>query len=117
MKLPDLVGSAVANTFRSKTRTLLTILAIFIGAFTLTLTSGLGTGINRYIDDTVTAIGASDVMTVVKTAEQAIVHRCQHKHQHDTHDRILNLVGDTADNFGVNSAARGAADHQNAEND
>ncbi|MFV2086241.1 ABC transporter permease [Micromonospora sp. LOL_021] len=70
MKISDLVGSATANTFRSKTRTLLTILAIFIGAFTLTLTSGLGTGINAYIDDTVTAIGASDVMTVVKTAEQ-----------------------------------------------
>ncbi|MDG4773914.1 ABC transporter permease [Solwaraspora sp. WMMD792] len=70
MKISDLVGSATANTFRSKTRTLLTILAIFIGAFTLTLTSGLGTGINAYIDDTVTAIGASDVMTVVKTSEQ-----------------------------------------------
>jgi len=70
VKISDLVGSATANTFRSKTRTLLTILAIFIGAFTLTLTSGLGTGINAYIDDTVTAIGASDVMTVVKTSEQ-----------------------------------------------
>ncbi|MFV2008585.1 MULTISPECIES: ABC transporter permease [unclassified Micromonospora] len=70
MKISDLIGSATANTFRSKTRTLLTILAIFIGAFTLTLTSGLGTGINAYIDDTVTAIGASDVMTVMKTSEQ-----------------------------------------------
>ncbi|WJK41586.1 ABC transporter permease [Solwaraspora sp. WMMA2056] len=69
MKISDLVGSATANTFRSKTRTLLTILAIFIGAFTLTLTSGLGTGINAYIDDTVTAIGASDVMSVVKTPD------------------------------------------------
>src|SRR4051812_39481928 len=71
MNAVDLVGSAVSNTFRSKTRTLLTILAIFVGAFTLTLTNGLGTGINRYIDDTVTAIGASDVMTVTKTPEAA----------------------------------------------
>ena len=69
MKALDLVTSAVANTFRAKTRTALTILAIFVGAFTLTLTSGLGTGINAYIDDTVTAIGASDVMTVTKNAE------------------------------------------------
>jgi putative ABC transport system permease protein len=69
MRTVDLVGSAVSNTFRSKTRTILTILAIFVGAFTLTLTSGLGTGINAYIDDTVTAIGASDVMTVTKTPE------------------------------------------------
>lgn len=71
MRTVDLIGSAIANTFRSKTRTILTILAIFVGAFTLTLTSGLGTGINAYIDDTVTSIGASDVMTVTKTPEGA----------------------------------------------
>ncbi|WP_396667722.1 ABC transporter permease [Microbacterium sp. R86528] len=71
MRTSDLVGSAAANTFRSKTRTLLTILAIFIGAFALTLTSGLGTGINAYIDDTVTSIGATDVMTATKPADSA----------------------------------------------
>lgn len=71
MRTLDLIGSAVSNTFRSKTRTILTILAIFVGAFTLTLTSGLGTGINAYIDDTVTSIGAADVMTVIKTPEGA----------------------------------------------
>lgn len=53
MRAADLVGSAISNTFRAKTRTILTILAIFVGAFTLALTGGLGTGINRYIDDTV----------------------------------------------------------------
>lgn len=71
MNTGDLIGSAVSNTFRSKTRTVLTILAIFVGAFTLTVTNGLGTGINRYIDDTVTSIGASDVMTVTKTSDTA----------------------------------------------
>jgi len=71
MKTPDLITSAVANTFRSKTRTILTILAIFVGSFTLTITNGLGTGINEYIDDTVSAIGASDVLTVTKPAEDA----------------------------------------------
>ncbi|KQQ52502.1 ABC transporter permease [Plantibacter sp. Leaf314] len=69
MRTVDLIGTAVANTFRSKTRTILTILAIFVGAFTLTLTNGLGTGINAYIDDTVSSVGASDTMTVTKTAD------------------------------------------------
>jgi len=69
MNTIDLIGSAVSNTFRSKARTILTILAIFVGAFTLTLTSGLGTGINAYIDDTVSGVGASDAMTVTKTDE------------------------------------------------
>ena len=71
MKTTDVVADAVANTFRSKTRTILTILAIFIGAFTLTITTGLGTGINRYIDQTVAEVGAPDVLTVTHQADQA----------------------------------------------
>ncbi|HWH25362.1 MAG TPA: ABC transporter permease [Pseudolysinimonas sp.] len=71
MKNLDLIRDAVKNTLRSKTRTLLTVVAIFIGAFTLTLTSGVGTGINAYIDQTVSSIGAGDVMTVTKTIKDA----------------------------------------------
>lgn len=71
MRTLDLIGTAIANAFRSKTRTILTILSIFIGAFTLTITSGLGTGINSYISDTVSGMGASDAMTVTKPAEDA----------------------------------------------
>ncbi|MDF2046909.1 FtsX-like permease family protein [Microbacterium sp. Kw_RZR3] len=67
MRTVDLVSTAVANTFRSKTRTILTVLAIFVGAFTLTITNGLGTGINAFIDSTVASMGASDVLTVTKT--------------------------------------------------
>jgi putative ABC transport system permease protein len=70
MKFKDVTFTAVGNTFRSKARTILTVLAIFIGAFTLTITSGLGTGINRYIEDTVSTFGSSDVMTITKASEQ-----------------------------------------------
>lgn len=70
MKTIDVIASAISNTFRSKTRTILTILAIFIGAFTLTITTGLGTGINQYIDETVAEIGAHDVMTVTHAPEE-----------------------------------------------
>lgn len=42
MKTTDLVRTAVANTFRSRLRTTLTVLALFVGAFTLTLTTALG---------------------------------------------------------------------------
>jgi putative ABC transport system permease protein len=69
MNALNLIGSAVSNTFRPKTRTILTILSIFIGAFTLTITSGLGTGINDYIEDTLSGIGASNAMTVTKPAD------------------------------------------------
>ncbi|TFB98800.1 MULTISPECIES: ABC transporter permease [Cryobacterium] len=71
MRAIDVVGSAIGNSFRSRLRTTLTVLAIFIGAFTLTITNGLGTGINAYITDTVASIGASDVMTVTKVSADA----------------------------------------------
>ncbi len=67
----DLIRAAVSNSLRSKTRTTLTVIAIFIGAFTLTLTSAVGTGINQYITTTVASIGANDVMTVTKTPAEA----------------------------------------------
>jgi putative ABC transport system permease protein len=69
MNALDLIRSAVGNSLRSKARTLLTVIAIFIGAFTLALTTAVGTGINNYIDSTVSAIGASDVMTVTIPVE------------------------------------------------
>ncbi|GAB3164253.1 ABC transporter permease [Myceligenerans halotolerans] len=65
----DIVGTAFRNAFRSKLRTSLTVLAIFIGAFTLSVTNGLGTGVNQYLDDTVASVGVDDVMTVTKASD------------------------------------------------
>jgi putative ABC transport system permease protein len=62
----DIIRSAINNSFRNKLRTGLTVIAIFIGAFTLTITSGIGTGVTAYIDGQVSAIGAADVLTVSK---------------------------------------------------
>ncbi|MGH9843998.1 MAG: ABC transporter permease, partial [Blastocatellia bacterium] len=39
MKLSDIIFTANRNLFRARLRTLLTVLAVFIGAFTLTLTN------------------------------------------------------------------------------
>ncbi|RPF19920.1 ABC transporter permease [Myceligenerans xiligouense] len=69
MRGSDIVGTAFRNAFRARLRTSLTVLAIFIGAFTLSVTNGLGTGINQYIDDTVASVGVDDVMTVTKAGE------------------------------------------------
>lgn len=64
----ELVATAIQNTFRSKVRTTLTALAIFVGAFTLTLTNGLGTGITRYIDGQILGLGGQDLMAVSKSS-------------------------------------------------
>lgn len=50
MKVIDLIITANRNLTRSKLRTLLTILAIFVGGFTLSLTTALNTGAAEYLD-------------------------------------------------------------------
>lgn len=71
MKLKDIFMTASSNMLRSKLRTALTILAIFIGAFTLTLTNGLGAGISGYVDRQVANVGQKDaiIITAQSTSE------------------------------------------------
>jgi len=64
MKLIDILQTANSNMFRSKLRTFLTIIAIFIGAFTLTLTNGIGAGVASYIDEQLGNIGAKDMLII-----------------------------------------------------
>lgn len=71
MKPLETLKTAITNSFRSKLRTTLTILAIFVGAFTLTITNGLGTGISEYIDAQVAAVGPGNAFTITKTGTNA----------------------------------------------
>lgn len=64
MKYRDIILTASANMWRSKLRTTLTVLALFIGAFTLTLTTGLGAGITNYVDRQVSNMGQKDVIMI-----------------------------------------------------
>jgi len=66
MRAKDLIASAIANTFRSKLRTTLTVLAIFVGAFTLTLTNAVGAGVSQYVDTQIGTLGAADVFIVTQ---------------------------------------------------
>ncbi|MDR6970019.1 ABC transporter permease [Leifsonia shinshuensis] len=68
MKSLDLIRTAVANTFRSKLRTTLTVLALFVGAFTLTLTTALGAGVSDYVTKQVASLGAGDVFLISKAS-------------------------------------------------
>jgi putative ABC transport system permease protein len=70
MRAVDIVRSSLRNAFRSRLRTILTVLAIVIGAFTLSLTNAVGAGINNYVESTVASVGVDDVMTVTRTTEQ-----------------------------------------------
>ena len=69
MRTTDLVAKAARNTFRSKLRTTLTVLALFVGAFTLTLTTAVGAGVTDYVTKQVASLGADDVFIVTRAAE------------------------------------------------
>ena len=49
MKLFDIIKSASSNLWRNKGRTVLTVIAIFIGAFTISLTTGVNKKSNLFI--------------------------------------------------------------------
>lgn len=72
MNAGDILKSAAQNTFRSKLRTTLTVVAIFIGAFTLTITSAIGAGISDYIENQLGALGAEGVLMVQQTPEDQL---------------------------------------------
>ncbi|MFT2817480.1 ABC transporter permease [Leifsonia sp. A12D58] len=71
MNFLDVLKSAISNTFRNKVRTTLTVIAIFIGAFTLTITSAIGAGVSNYIDSQVASIGGSDMLMVSAATDDA----------------------------------------------
>src|SRR5487761_1722112 len=64
MNLVDLLLTASASMWRSKVRTFLTVIAIFIGAMTITLTNGIGTGIKGYLNRQIGNLGATNVLSV-----------------------------------------------------
>lgn len=71
MKLGDILLTANGNLLRSKARTILTIIAIFIGAMTLTLTNGIGTGVKSYLNEQLGNLGATNVLFITEKSQQA----------------------------------------------
>jgi putative ABC transport system permease protein len=69
MTLPELIKISNRNLFRSKMRTLLTVLAIFVGALTLVLTNGLGDGLRDYVEKQVKNLEGNNVLFVRKRIE------------------------------------------------
>lgn len=66
MKFFDILRTANHNLFRNKVRTALTILAIFVGSFTIILNVAINTGVNAFIDDQISTIGGEDYIVIMK---------------------------------------------------
>ena len=68
MKISDLIATANHNLFRSKTRTILTIVAIFIGSFTIILSNAINAGVNDFIDKQIESAGGDGYLEMMPTA-------------------------------------------------
>lgn len=65
MKTLDIIASANSNLFRNKTRTFLTILAVFIGSFTIILNSAINSGVNDFIDKQLESAGGDGYLEMM----------------------------------------------------
>ncbi len=72
MKTWDMIRIANRNLFRNKLRTFLTVAAIFVGSFTLTMTNGLGDGMRNYVESQVKNIEGERVIIVRKKLEKPV---------------------------------------------
>lgn len=70
MKFWELVKIANRNLLRSKLRTFLTVMAIFVGSFTLTLTNGLGDGLRDYAENQVKNIEGKNILFIRKKFDE-----------------------------------------------
>jgi putative ABC transport system permease protein len=62
MRTIDVLQTAWSNLRRNKTRSILTIVAVFVGATTITLTNGIGAGIKSYLNRQVGSLGANGIL-------------------------------------------------------
>ncbi len=68
MRVIDIISTANTNLGRSKLRTILTVLAISIGTFTLALSLGLGQGVKNYISSQLGSYENVNIYRVVKAS-------------------------------------------------
>jgi len=71
MKTLDIIKTANSNLLRNKIRTFLTILAIFIGSFTIILNTAINAGVNSFIDKQVASAGGEGYIEIAPAALMA----------------------------------------------
>lgn len=65
MNIFEIIRTANHNLLRNKARTILTILAIFVGSFTIILNAAINSGVNSFIDDQTASLGGADYIMIV----------------------------------------------------
>jgi putative ABC transport system permease protein len=71
MRIIDIIKTSQTNLVRSKLRTFLTVLAVFIGTFTISITNGVGSGVKAYVDQELGNVGVENAFIVQSAAGQS----------------------------------------------
>lgn len=72
MKLSDLIISANRNLLRNKARTILTVLAIFVGCFAIISTTAIQAGTNQFIDAQMSSFGGDGFIQIMSAEDSPI---------------------------------------------
>ncbi|MBP5674823.1 ABC transporter permease [Candidatus Saccharibacteria bacterium] len=65
MKTLDIIKTANGNLLRNKIRSFLTILAIFVGSFTIILNTAINAGVNDFIDKQIASVGGDGYLEMM----------------------------------------------------
>lgn len=97
MKLSELIRISNRNLLRSKMRTLLTVLAIFVGSLTLVLTNGLGDGLRDYVEKQVKNLEGGKVLFVRKRIETRADENAKPDEPHEYRETRADEAGNLID--------------------
>lgn len=81
MKVLDIIHDANANLWRSKLRSFLTILAIFVGSFTIILNSAINAGVNDFMDKQIANMGGDGYLEMMPA---------------EAYESAMSMMGDSA---------------------
>lgn len=73
MRFFDILKTANHNLFRNKVRTSLTILAIFVGSFTIILNAAINAGVNSFIDEQTASLGGEDYLMIMSEGSADLI--------------------------------------------
>lgn len=73
MKFTDIIAAANKNLLKNKIRSFLTILAIFVGSFTIILNSAINAGVNSYVDSQINSMGGEGYLEMMPDATLDVV--------------------------------------------
>lgn len=73
MNFFEILRSANHNLFRNKVRTLLTIIAIFVGSFTIILNVAINNGVNSFINEQTDALGGDNFIMLMSSGTEEMM--------------------------------------------